>query len=58
MSNNNLSEQERKRRLAESLLKGERVVVNSSGTVETTEEARENDDQFIGVPQAKMARSM
>lgn len=51
-----LTEQERKKRLAESLLRGERVVVNSSGNVETMEEARKNEDTIISVPQGKMAR--
>lgn len=50
-----LSEQERKKRLAESLLRGERTVVNSSGRIETTEEAREDSSPTISVPQGKMA---
>lgn len=50
-----MTEQERKKRLAESLLRGERTVVNSSGRVETVEEARENDEPTISVPQGKMA---
>lgn len=50
-----MTEQERKKRLAESLLRGERTVVNSSGRVETAEEARENSEQTITVPQGKMA---
>lgn len=52
---NEMTEQERKKMLAESLLRGERTVVNSSGHVETTEEASRNSDQTITVPQGKMA---
>ena len=50
-----LSEQERKKRLAESLLRGERTVVNSNGRVETMEEARTDAAPTISVPQGKMA---
>lgn len=51
----NVTEQERKKRLAESLLRGERVVVNSGGQIETVEEARNRGDSIINVPEAKLA---
>ena len=50
-----MTEQERKKRLAESLRRGERVMVSSSGQVETPEEATERLESTISVPQAKMA---
>lgn len=50
-----MTEQERKRRLAESLRRGERVMVSSSGRVETPEEAMESQESRISVPQGKMA---
>ena len=50
-----MTEQERKKRLAESLRRGERVMVSSSGQVETPEEATESLESTISVPQAKMA---
>lgn len=50
-----MTEQERKRRLAESLRRGERVMVSSSGRVETLEEATESSESTIRVPQGKMA---
>lgn len=50
-----MTEQERKKRLAESLRCGERVMVSSSGQVETPEEATESLESTISVPQAKMA---
>lgn len=53
---NEMTEKERKKRLADSLMRGERVFVDSTGRVETENEANERDEQTIRVPQGKMAR--
>ncbi len=55
MRNTQMDEQERKKRLAESLLRGERTVVNSSGQVGLPEETKNNSEPVIAVPSGKLA---
>lgn len=55
MGNNQNEEQERKKRLAESLLRGEKTVVNSSGQVELPGETRNSSEPVIAVPSGKLA---
>lgn len=50
-----MTAQERKKKLAESLLRGEKTVVNSRGCVESAEEARDDERPTISIPQGKMA---
>lgn len=51
----NEAELERRRKLAESLMKGEVVKVNPAGAVESEEEAQDKGEQTLNVPQGKMA---
>lgn len=55
MGNTQMDEQERKKRLAESLLRGERTVVNSSGRVELPGEMQNSSEPVISVPSGKLA---
>ena len=52
---NDTMERDRKRKLADKLLRGERVVVNSSGRVETVEEAKRDGEPTMTVPEGVMA---
>lgn len=51
----NLTAEERKRRLAERLKNGEKVIVNSSGKVETPQEAAFETQPTMEPPEGKMA---